>query len=290
MMASDRVGLGWRPELAAGIHVALDRIDVLEVLADSCLDAGPALWRGLRSLGREVPLQVHSIALGLAGAAPVDRRRLDRVARLANAIEPEGWSEHLCFMRAGGIEIGHLAAPPRNDASVAAAARNIAAAAAVVGALPDMENIATLLQPPLSTLSEPAWISEIVSGSGCGLLLDLHNLLANAINFGDDPRALLAGMPLDRVRTIHIAGGKWLMSPGGRWVLVDDHLHAVADPVYDLLAEVAARTAAPLTVILERDGAYPAMDVLLAELDRARAALAAGRARQRELDAPAHAG
>jgi uncharacterized protein len=290
MMASDRVGLGWRPELAAAIHAGLDRIDVLEVLADSCLDAGQALWRGLRSLGREVPLQVHSIALGLAGAAPVDRRRLDRVARLVNAIEPEGWSEHLCFMRAGGIEIGHLAAPPRNAASVAGAARNIVAAAATVGAMPDMENIATLLRPPLSTLSEPAWISSIVSGSGCGLLLDLHNLLANAVNFGDDPRALLAGMPLDRVRTIHIAGGKWICSPAGRPVLLDDHLHAVTDPVYDLLAEVAARTASPLTVILERDGAYPAMDVLLAELDRARAALGAGRARRCEQNAPAHAG
>jgi uncharacterized protein (UPF0276 family) len=153
-----------------------------------------------------------------------------------------------------------------------------------------MENIATLLQPPLSALSEPAWISAIVETAGCGLLLDLHNLHANAVNFRSDPLALLAGMPLHRVRTIHIAGGKWITSPGGRPVLLDDHLHAVDDPVYDLLAEVAACTAAPLTVILERDGAYPAMNVLLAELDRARAALAAGRARRCQQDAPAHAG
>jgi hypothetical protein len=27
-VANDRVGLGWRPELAAGIHAALDRIDI----------------------------------------------------------------------------------------------------------------------------------------------------------------------------------------------------------------------------------------------------------------------
>jgi uncharacterized protein (UPF0276 family) len=290
MIGPDRVGLGWRPELAAGIHDAFDQIDVLEVIAESCFETSRATWRGLRSLGREIPLQVHSIALGLAGATPVDQPRLDRVARLVNAIEPEGWSEHLCFMRAGGIEIGHLAPPPRNAASVAAATRNIRAAAAVIGALPEMENIATLLQPPLSPLSEPAWISAIVETSGCGLLLDLHNLLANAVNFGGDPLTLLAELPLHRVRTIHIAGGKWITSPGGRRVLLDDHLHAVADPVYDLLAEVAARTAAPLTVILERDGVYPAMDVLLAELDRARAAVAAGRARRREQDAPSHAG
>jgi len=36
----------------------------------------------------------------------------------------------------------------------------------------------------------------------------------------------------------------------------------------------------PLTVILERDGRYPAMDVLLAQLDRAREAVTRGRRRQ----------
>lgn len=30
----DRFGLGWRPELAAGILTHLDRIDIVEVIAD----------------------------------------------------------------------------------------------------------------------------------------------------------------------------------------------------------------------------------------------------------------
>jgi uncharacterized protein (UPF0276 family) len=61
--------------------------------------------------------------------------------------------------------------------------------------------------------------------------------------------------------------------------LLDDHLHDVPDPVYDLLAEVGARTPRALTVILERDGAFPLIDCLLHQLDRARQALARGRAR-----------
>ena len=59
-------------------------------------------------------------------------------------------------------------------------------------------------------------------------------------------------------------------------------LHEVTGPVYELLAEVAARTAHELTVVLERDGAFPPMAVLLDELDRTRAALAAGRLRRLE--------
>jgi uncharacterized protein (UPF0276 family) len=288
-MVGDRVGLGWRPELAAGIFDALDRIDVLELVADDHLDGSRRERRALHTLACQVPLHIHSIALGMASAEAVDPRRLDRLARLVNEVEPEAWSEHLAFMRAGGVEIDHLAAPPRTEASVEGAARNLRKAAAIVGTVPAMENIATLVDPPCSTLSEPAWIARILGASGCGLLLDLHNLHANATNFRFDPIDYLATVPLDRVSCIHVAGGSWITAPGGdRRYLLDDHLHDVDQPVYDLLSEVAARAPQPLTVVLERDGAYPPMPALLAELDRARAALAAGRRRRTEPE-PAHA-
>jgi hypothetical protein len=48
--------------------------------------------------------------------------------------------------------------------------------------------------------------------------------------------------------------------------------------VYELLAELAAQCPNRLTVILERDGDYPSMEHLLAQLDRARSALRRGRA------------
>jgi uncharacterized protein (UPF0276 family) len=92
----------------------------------------------------------------------------------------------------------------------------------------------------------------------------------------------LSDVPLARVDCIHIAGGEWITAPdGAERYLLDDHLHDVTEPVYDRLTEVAARVSQPLTVILERDGDYPPMPALLTELDRARAALAAGRRRQR---------
>jgi uncharacterized protein (UPF0276 family) len=280
-MSEDRVGLGWRPELAAGIFAALDRIDVLEVIADDYVEAGRAERRGLNVLARNVPVHVHSIDLGMAGSEEVGTDRLERLARLIDDIEPEAWSEHLAFVRTAGIEVGHLAAPPRTEASVASTARNLKKAAQIVGSMPHMENIATLVQPPGSAMSEQAWIAGIVDASGCGILLDLHNLHANALNFAFDPLLFLDEIPIASVRYIHIAGGQWITSPDGeKRYLLDDHLHAVDEPVYALLSEVASRAVQPLDVILERDGAYPPMPVLLQELDRARDALAVGRGRQ----------
>jgi uncharacterized protein (UPF0276 family) len=280
-MQNDRVGLGWRPELAAGIFDALDQIDVLEVVADNYIDASRRHRQALKVIARRVPVQIHSIALGLAGAEEASTKRLERLARLVNDVEPEAWSEHLAFVRAGGVEIGHLAAPPRNEASVAGAARNLKKARDIVGSMPLMENIATLIEPPGSSQPEQAWIANIISASGCGLLLDLHNLHANATNFSFDPLQFLSELPLASVGGIHIAGGEWITAPdGSKRYLLDDHLHDVTEPVYDLLSEVAARAPNPLTVILERDGAYPPMAALLQELQRARAALEAGRRRR----------
>jgi uncharacterized protein (UPF0276 family) len=281
LAARDRFGLGWRPELAAGLLAHLDRLDLVEVIADDWLGVPPARARALRTLAAQVPVSLHGVGLGAASAAPVDRRRVDALARLVNLVEPVSWSEHLAFVRGGGHEIGHLAAPPRSDAVLAGTAANVAAVARAVGTRPLLENVATLIDPPGSTMDEPEWLGGALAATGCDLLLDLHNLYANAVNFGSDPRTLLSRLPLDRVASVHIAGGRWIGPPGdapGPQRLLDDHLHDVPDPVFDLLACLGAWSGRALTVVLEQDGRYPPVAMLMAQLDRARAALARGRA------------
>lgn len=276
----DRFGIGYRPELFAGILAFRDRIDIVEAIADDFLNHGNHL-RALRTLARQVPVTVHGIGLGLAGACEVPTKKLDDFARWVGTIEPESWTEHLAFVRAGGVEIGHLAAPPRRAASVENALRNIRRAVRAVGSIPAVENVATLIDPPGSTMSEAQWVGAILRGAQVPLLLDLHNLYANADSFGFDPLAYVDSLPPGAVRAIHIAGGRRVPFRGqahGR--IVDDHLHEVPDPVFELLAHVAERADRPLTVLLERDGNYPAFEVLLAELERARAAVRLGRGRR----------
>lgn len=277
--ATDRVGLGWRPELAAGILSNLARIDVVEVIADDYFDAGARELRSLRTLAAQVPVVLHGVSLGLSSTSATDAKRLDAMAHVVNGIEPEFWSEHLAFVRAGGVEIGHLAAPPRNATLVDATAHNVRHAAAVVGAAPRLENIATLIDPPASAMDEAEWIASIAHATHTGLLLDLHNLHANCVNFGGDALEVVKRLPACAIAAIHLGSGKWIRAKNGERRLLDDHLHDVPQPVYGLLEEVAARAPQPLTVIVERDGNYPPIEFLLRELDAARAAIARGRAR-----------
>jgi uncharacterized protein len=274
----DRVGMGWRPELAAGIFSNLECIEIVEVIADDLFRAPARQVRAIQTLSAQVPVVLHGVSLGLASSAKVDGARLDLMARVVHAIEPEFWSEHLSFVRAENLELGHLAAPPRTPATIFGAAENIARAAEVVGSLPLLENVATLIDPPASVLDEAAWITRILASTGAPLLLDLNNLYVNAVNFGTDLEQTLCQLPLERVRAVHIAGGKWIAAPGSERLL-DDHLHRVPEAVFRLLTELAARAPQALTVILERDGSYPPFHELLSELERAREALAKGRRR-----------
>ena len=281
-MARDQVGLGWRAPLAASLFAHLDAIDVVEVIADDYFKASARVLRSMRSLGREVPMILHGVALGMASVAPVTNKRADRLAKVVNALEPAAWSEHLAFVRGGAYEIGHLAAPPRNLVTVEGAVNNIARVRAIVGADPALENVATLVDPPDSSMSEPDWVTAVVAGSSSPLLLDLHNLYANAVNFGHDPREYLLRFPLDRVRMVHISGGHWIELDSSEYGLssrrlLDDHVHDVPDAVFCLLRELGQRCPQPLTVILERDGHYPEFSLLLRQVQRAREVLAQGR-------------
>jgi uncharacterized protein len=268
-----RVGLGWRPELAAGIFAHLDRIDVVEVLADNYFNASRRELDALRALAAQVPVQLHGVGLGLASAYAVDTARLDRMARLIERIRPEGWSEHLAFVRAAGVEVGHLAMPPRTAATVDQTVRNVEAARAITGTVPALENIATLFDPPMSTMTEAEWSRQILGDAQAPMLLDLHNLYANAVNAGRDPHADLAAFPLERVRCVHLSGGMWISQDGGERRLLDDHVHSPPEAVFELLRALESQTTASFDVVLERDGRYPSFSVMLEELDRARAAL-----------------
>lgn len=276
----DRFGLTWHPSLAGQILAQGHRLDILEVIPEGRFLDSRRARRALKTLSQEIPVAIHGVSLGLASAAGVDPVRLDAFARLVDEVAPESWSDHLAFVRGGGVELGHLAAPTRSALTVEATAENLDRAARRVGTRPLAENVATLLDPPGSDLSEAAWLLALLEASGGDLLLDLHNLVTNGHNLGYHPAALIDALPAHRIRGIHIAGGTEVVAPTGERRMLDDHRHAVPDEVYALLERVGARVPHGLDVILERDGAFPTFDAMLHEVDRARAALGAGRSRR----------
>ena len=84
----DRFGLGWRPQLAAGILANLYRIDIVEVIADDFFRASRRNLRALRTLAAQTEVTLHGVSLGLASSVAVDDKRLMRWPDFCDEIRP----------------------------------------------------------------------------------------------------------------------------------------------------------------------------------------------------------
>ena len=181
-----RVGIGWRPELAAGIFPHLDRIDMVEVIADNYFKASR---RELDCVCARWPSKCpcNCTASGSdSHLLAVDRRASTRWRGSSNACARQGWSEHLAFVRADGVEIGHLAMPPRTERT---SSRPYATSRALAQS-PDSAHAREhrhLVRSATEHVQRVRVDARIVRECGAPMLLDLHNLYANAVNAGREP-------------------------------------------------------------------------------------------------------
>ena len=255
------LGIGWRPELALLIDRRAD-LGFVELMAEDFFDLREPIPVAIEQLrGRSVAVVPHGVSLSLGGAEPLDRERLDALARLARRVGAPLVSEHIAFTRAGGLDSGHLLPLPRTREALElmiAHAREAQAALPVPLAL---ENIATLFDWPEAEMDEATFLAELLERADVLLLLDVANLHAHARNHGTDTREFLARLPLERIAYVHVAGGS---EHDGLYH--DTHAHDVPPAVFELLADLCRRTAVP-GVMLERDDRFPPDDVLQAELD-----------------------
>lgn len=252
------VGIGWRPEIDLTV-ARLPGIDWVEVIAESLNPVRlPTSLQALRARG--VPVLPHAVSLSLGGAEPLEMQRVEHLAAAAEALRAPVASDHVCFVRAGGLDAGHLMPLPRTREALDVLVANVRQAQSVLAVPLALENIAALLEWPDPEMSEQRFLDELTERTGCLLIVDVANLYANARNLGTDPERFLDELPLERIAYVHVGGG--IEHEG---VYHDTHAHPVPPEVLELLAELRARVQPP-GVLLERDDAYPRDEELAAEL------------------------
>jgi uncharacterized protein (UPF0276 family) len=258
------IGIGWREELDLSI-ARLPGVDWVEVVAEN-LHPG-RLPETLVALRERMPVLPHAVSLSLGGAEPLDTARVVHLAEVARVLGAPLVSDHVCFVRAGGLDSGHLLPVPRTREALDVLVSNVRLAQSIVDCEFALENIAAVLKWPDAELTEEQFLTELTERTGCRLIIDVANLYANARNLGTDPERFLDGIPWERLAYVHMAGG---IERDG--VYHDTHAHPIVPEVLDLLAELRRRTEPP-GVLLERDEDYPPDTELAAELAALRAAV-----------------
>ncbi len=258
------IGLGFREQFRADIFLNQDKIDFLEITTDHYLDANPQKLDELKLLKEHFPLIPHSLELSLGSAEGIDEEYLEKVAQIVEFVDPQWFSDHLCFTGSGGVKIGHLAPVPFTREAIKVFVKNITQVKMRIKTPLILENITYLVKFPSSEMSESVFIKTILEETDCGLLLDVTNLYINSQNFGFDWRKFLDEIPLERVVQLHFVGSH---KQGKR--LIDAHSNKTEDGIWEVFREVCSR-ANVKGAILERDENFPPFIEILSELQTAR--------------------
>ena len=191
-----------------------------------------------------LPVAMHGVELSIGAAHGMYEPCLTMMDRLQREWPFVWYSEHLQFQTAldhdGSVMNTGVPLPlPATGEAACLVAGRAAAIQRRYGVPFLLENPAHYLPDLPSDADigdEFGLMNRITALSGCGQLLDLHNLYCNATNFGFDAEAALARIPMERVGEIHIAGGSW--SDG---FYMDGHDGRVPDTVWDLLEQTLSR-------------------------------------------------
>lgn len=258
------VGIGFRPQFKGELFLNRDKVDFLEITADHYLDSNPQKIEELNLLKQHFPLIPHGLSLSLGSAEGLDEFYLEKFAALVEEIQPEWCSDHICFTKSGGVNIGHLSPVPTTREAVSVLVGNIKRVKSVIKTPLILENITYTFQYPNSEMTEAEFLRRVLEESDCGLLLDVTNLYINAVNHKFDWRRFLDELPVERIVQLHFVGGH----QHGDF-LIDSHSQKTAEEIWEVYREVCARTKVK-GAILERDENFPPFEMLIEEMELAR--------------------
>lgn len=224
------------------------------------------------------PFVAHGLAFSLGSPAEGDQARTDawlgRLRDDQDTFRFEWLTEHLGWTQVDGLQATLPMPLPFHPESVRAVAARMRLLGSVVPRV-GFENNADYF-----CLGDPAdwpdFINTLCRESSCGLLLDLHNLYTQCLNWRQDPGKILDRLDLDAVLQIHLSGGsesdpEWV--PSGRVFRLDSHDGAVPEQVWKLYERALPRCRNLRGVVVERlNGTFLAADVpaLREELGRAK--------------------
>ncbi len=269
-------GIGLRQPHHQALLAAAPALAFVEVHSENFFADGGAALGVLHAARERWPISLHGVGLSLGSAAGLDDWHLDHLAALVRRIDPVRVSDHASFARA----------PRRHDGPVVHGA-DLLPIAFTQGALDIMvanvqrvqdrlgrpilvENLSAYLHWADDRIAEPEFFNALTRRSGCGLLLDVNNLVVNALNSGGGERAAVAAacrwvdaIDVASVGEIHLAG----YHDGGE-IVIDDHGSRVHAPVWEVYAH-ALRRLGPRPTLVEWDTDLPEPEVLLAEAAQA---------------------
>ena len=260
-------GLGLRRDHYQDVLSGRPDVPWFEVISENFMVPGGRPRHVLERVRADYPVALHGVSLSIGSAEPVKPDYLARLKALVGWVEPAIVSDHLCWTGLGGHNSHDLLPLPFTAEAVCTVASKVRQVQDALGRPILLENVSSYVAFRASEMAEWEFVAAVAEDADCHLLLDVNNVYVNARNQGFDPFRYLDGLPVSRVRQLHLAGHE---DHGA--VVIDTHDAPVCDPVWELFRHAVARFG-PQPALIERDANIPPLGELVAEARRADAVL-----------------
>lgn len=257
-------GLGLRATHYEAILETKPALDWFEIISENYMVSGGRPLANLTQIREDYPMAMHGVSLSIGSSDPLDIAYLCELKKLADRIEPEFISDHLCWTGIAGKNLHDLMPIPYTQETILHVVDRVRQVQDFLGRRILLENVSSYVTFAESEMSEWEFLRTIAERSDCHILLDINNIFVSAFNHGFEPIEYIEGLPVDRVRQFHLAGHE---NRGD--IIIDTHDAPVIDPVWELYAKACERFG-PVPAMIERDDHIPPLEDLLVELDRVR--------------------
>jgi len=259
-----RAGLGLKPQHYAQIIETAPDIGFFEVHAENYMGDGGPPHRYLTAIAERYAISLHGVGLSIGGEGPLDTAHLKRLRALVDRYQPQSFSEHLAWSSHDESALNDLLPLPYTQATLDTVVAHIDQVQQVLGRRMLLENPSTYVLFAESTIDEVDFLAAIAQRTGCGLLLDVNNVMVSAVNHQTDAASYINRFPVEAVGEIHLAGYDEAEDAVGDRLLIDAHASRVSADVFDLFRHTLSRTG-PMPTLVEWDNNVPSFDILADE-------------------------
>ena len=251
------VGLGLRHSFHEYVLKNKPAVPFFEVITENYLFFDGAPRSFLRQIRENYPLAFHGVSLSIGSLEPIRTTYLTELKKMIEEFQPLWISDHLCWTYNGSENSHDLLPIPFTRESLKRIVSKVQQVQELLGQKIYLENPSAYVDFSSNEYLEEDYINELSKKSGCGLLLDLNNLVVNQHNLGYNPVNYLNTIKHCDVKQIHLAGHTIKDE-----VRIDTHDSDISQEVLDLLplAKIFWPDACPM---IEWDDKIPAADYLL---------------------------
>lgn len=258
------LGVGLRTVHFPHILEHQPEVDWFEIISENFMDSQGRPRFVLDQIAERYPIVMHGVSLSIGSTDPLNFDYLVRLKRLADDIQPQWVSDHLCWTGVLGLNAHDLLPLPLNEQTLEHVVGRVRIVQDFLERPLIVENPSSYVTFASSTMTEWDFLSQMAEEADCGLLLDVNNVYVSSVNHEFDPLEYIERVPHERIVQFHLAG-----HTNCETHLIDTHDNHVIDAVWQLYRRAHALTGG-VSTLLEWDARIPSFPVVHAEVLKAR--------------------